>query len=163
MATTVAKGVLYFNAWRNLQSRPYLVGAPLPPFNVGSNCTVFCIPINIEQEDRGGGEIVYCQWEVDMELFFITLGMGGPNILAGIVAIAKSVTYQSLHNPLWTSSYWLVLIFHLGSSSGQWMTKDCYNLQGFICKIQAGMSSLKGCIPLEVIPLLPLPRWYQWL
>ncbi|XP_033624642.1 macrophage mannose receptor 1-like [Asterias rubens] len=27
---------------------------------------------------------------------------------------------------------------YTGSSSGQWMAKDCYNLQGFICKIQAG-------------------------
>ena len=29
--------------------------------------------------------IVYCQWEVDRGLFYITLWTGGPNILAGIV------------------------------------------------------------------------------
>ena len=37
--------------------------------------------MNIE----GGGDMVYCQWEVDREWFYIALGIGGPSILAGIV------------------------------------------------------------------------------
>ena len=27
--------------------------APLPPFNVGSDCTVFCVTVNIERGDGG--------------------------------------------------------------------------------------------------------------
>ena len=35
----------------------------------------------------GGGDNVYCQLEVDRECIYITLGMGGPSILAGIVDV----------------------------------------------------------------------------
>ena len=63
--------------------------APLPPFNVDSDCTVFCFNIvNIELGDRG--ENVSCWWEVYWEWFNVKLGMGGPNILAGIVDYSNS-------------------------------------------------------------------------
>ena len=76
-----------------LQSRPYLVG-PLPPFNVGSN---WRSSLRYGQHWAGGGEEkVYCQWEVDRELFYITLGMGGPNILILIVGNPFKVNIQSI-------------------------------------------------------------------
>ena len=51
--------------------------APVPPFNVGSDCTVFFVTVNIEKGDWG--ENVYFLWEVDREWFHVTLGKGGPS------------------------------------------------------------------------------------
>ena len=59
--------------------------APYPPFNVGSNCRSSSAVQSTAWTRGAGGDTVYCPREVDREWFYITLGMGGPSILAGIV------------------------------------------------------------------------------
>ena len=48
----------------------------IPPTPLGSDCTVFCVPV-MNGGIGDGGENDYCQWEVYSEWFYVVLGIGG--------------------------------------------------------------------------------------
>ena len=66
-------------------SKHWAVGWALPPFNVGSNRgSSSALQSTLSSWNGGGGEIIYCQWEVDRKWFYITLGMVGQAFWPGL-------------------------------------------------------------------------------
>ena len=68
--------------------------------NVGSHCTVFCIPVNIEQRDGERGRECLMSGGSRQGIFIVTLGMGGPSILVGIVGRASKYSMDIFESPI---------------------------------------------------------------
>ena len=60
---------------------------PLPSFNVGSNCTVFCVTVNIERGEGGQGRECVLSGGSGQGMVIVTSGMGGPSIFGWIVVV----------------------------------------------------------------------------
>ena len=84
MGPTTLRPIRRTNQWLSflLKDTSILAGDSIA-WLLCSNCTVFCVQVNIE---RGvGGENVFLGGS-EQGMVIVTLGMGGPSILDGILA-----------------------------------------------------------------------------